>query len=72
MDEKNIMIQFGSLDKSMRLVSCGYELILCDYTMSMLWKGYVEGYISGMKAMCFATFWNLHELWNDTRRKVVW
>ena len=27
----------SSPDKSMRSVSCGYELILYDYTMSMLW-----------------------------------
>jgi len=45
----------SSLDKSMRLISCGYELILCDYIMSMLWEGYTEGYISRMKKMCFAT-----------------
>lgn len=38
----------SSPNKSMRLVSCGYELILSDYTMSMfmLWTGNVEGYIS--------------------------
>ena len=27
----------SSPDRSMRLVSFGYELILCDYIMSMLW-----------------------------------
>jgi len=34
----------SSLEKSTRLVSCGYELILCDYIMSMftLWVGNVE------------------------------
>ena len=44
----------SSLHKFTRLVSCGYELILCDYIMSMLWIDYVEGYISEMKAMFFA------------------
>ena len=35
----------SSLEKFMRSMSCGYELILCDYTMSMfmLWIGNVEG-----------------------------
>lgn len=41
----------SSLDKYMRSVSCGYELILCDYIMSMLWIGYIEGYVSQMKAV---------------------
>ena len=45
----------SSPDKSMKLVSCGYDLILCDYTMSMLRIDYVEGHMSGMKAVCFAT-----------------
>ena len=31
------------------LLLCGYELILCDYTMSMLWRYDSEGYINGMK-----------------------
>ena len=40
----------SSHEKYMRLVSCGYDLILCDYTMSifMLWTSNVEGYIGGM------------------------
>ena len=36
----------SSPDKYMRSVSCGYDLILCDYIMSMLWTGYTEGYNS--------------------------
>jgi len=38
-------------DRSMRSVSCGCELILCDYHMSMfmLWAGNVKGYIRKMK-----------------------
>ena len=37
----------------MRLISCGYELILyaCITPMFMLWTGNVEGYISGMEAV---------------------
>lgn len=37
----------SSPDRSIRLVSCGYGLILCGYTMVMfmLWIDYVEGYI---------------------------
>jgi len=27
----------SSNDRFMRSVSCGYELILCDYIMSILW-----------------------------------
>ena len=39
----------------MQLVSCDNELILCDYIMSMLWAGYIEGHISEMKEVWFAT-----------------
>ena len=35
----------------MRLVSHGYELILCDYIMSMLWTGYTEGYNNETKVV---------------------
>lgn len=28
----------------MRLVSCGYEFILCHYTIFMLWTGNLEGH----------------------------
>jgi len=37
----------------MRSISCGNELILCVYTMSMfmVWAGNVEVYISGMEAV---------------------
>jgi len=41
----------SSPDKSMRSLSCVYELILCDSIMSMLWIGYTEGYINKMKAI---------------------
>jgi len=43
----------SSSEISMRSISCGYELILCDYTMPMfmLWKNNVEGYISGMRVV---------------------
>jgi len=44
----------------MRSVACGYQLILCDYIMSMLWKGYTEGDINEMKAVWFATCWDKH------------
>ena len=47
-------------DRSPRSVSCGYELILCDYTMFMLWTCYAEGYINGMKEVCFVTCWDKH------------
>jgi len=33
----------SSPDKSMRLVSCAYELILCDYIMYFLWTCYIDG-----------------------------
>jgi len=36
-------------EKYTRSVSCGYELILCDYNMTMLGTSYVEGYIIRMK-----------------------
>ena len=40
----------SNTDRSMGIVSCGYELKLCDYTMSMfmLWTNNAKGYISGM------------------------
>jgi len=38
----------NSHDQYMSLVSCVYELILCDYIMSMLWIGYTEGYMLGI------------------------
>lgn len=50
----------SSPDKSTRLVSCRYELILCDYTMSILWTCYTKGYISEMKAVCVAERWDKH------------
>ena len=41
----------SSPDRSMRSVSCGYDLILWAYTMPMfmLWTYNVERYISEMK-----------------------
>ncbi len=45
----------SSHDKYTRSVSCGYELILCDYIMFMLWTGYTKGYISKVKAVWSAT-----------------
>jgi len=47
-------------DKYTRSVSCGYELILCDYIMSMIWIGYTEGCISKMKEAWFVTCWGKH------------
>ena len=56
----------------MRSISCGYELILCDYTMSMLWVGYTKGYINRMKVVCFVACWDKHGQWEDTSGKVAW
>ena len=43
----------NKLDKYTRSVSCGYDLILCDYNMYMfmLWTGNVEGYINEVKVV---------------------
>jgi len=50
----------SSPEKYMRLVSCSYELILCDYIMSMLWKCYIDGYTIKMKEVCSVTCWEKH------------
>jgi len=50
----------SSPEKSMRLVSCGYELILCDYIMSMLWTDYTNGYINEMKVVWSVVCWDKH------------
>lgn len=54
----------------MRLVSCGYELILCDYIMSILWTDYTEGYISEMKVVYSIACCKNHG--KETRSKVAW
>jgi len=50
----------NSHEKYMRSVSCGYELISCDYIMSMLWTCYTKGYINEMKEMWYAACWDKH------------
>lgn len=51
----------SKLERSMRSVSCRYELILCFNTMPMLmiWTCCARGYISIMKAAWSATFWTI-------------
>jgi len=46
----------NSRDKYTRSVECGYDLMLCDYIMSMLWKNYIEGNKLEKKAVWFMTF----------------
>ena len=45
----------SSYEKYTRSVSCGYELILCDYIMTMLWTCYTKGHTNRMKAVWSAT-----------------
>ena len=62
----------SSHDKSMRLVSCGYEFILCDYIMLMPWTRYTDGYINKMKSVWSTRYCSKHGWWRDTRIKVAW
>jgi len=50
----------SSHEKYMRSISCGYELILCDYIMSMLWIAYTKGYINEMKEVWSVACWDKH------------
>lgn len=60
----------NSPEKSMTLVSCGYELILFNYIMSMLWTDYTEGCVNEMKVVWSTACWNKHGY--EIGRKVAW
>ena len=49
-----------------------YELILCDYIMSMLWTCYTKGYIETMKVVWSTRCWDKHGWQRDTGRNISW